>query len=189
MQRKIKINNKEINYKIKKSNRAKRLRVAVYCDASVVVTLPISAEENIVEKFLKDKTTWLLSKIEYFKKYKNNKLSVLSKGDYLEQKDKALDVVYKIVEKYNNKKQFKYNRIAIKNQKTRWGSCSRKGNININYKVIYLSGKIAEYIVVHELCHLKEFNHSSKFWNLVAREIPDYLELKDNLKVKGLIIK
>ncbi|MFH1661706.1 MAG: M48 family metallopeptidase [Candidatus Falkowbacteria bacterium] len=186
MQRKIKINNQEIDYKIKKSKRAKRLRIAVYCDATVVVTLPFLASEKIVEKFLKEKSGWLIKKISYFKKYKNINIPVLTKNDYLKNKNKALIIARNIIKKYNQECKFKFNKITIKNQKTRWGSCSRKGNININYKIIYLPEKIAEYIVVHEICHLIEFNHSRKFWNLVAEIFPDYLDIRRELKKKGL---
>ncbi len=73
------------------------------------------------------------------------------------------------------------------NQRTKWGSCSKKGNLNFNYKIALMPEKIADYIVVHELCHLKEFNHSRKFWNLVVKIIPDYLEIKKELKNKSLI--
>ena len=92
----------------------------------------------------------------------------------------------KKVLKFNKIYKFKYNKINIKNQKTRWGSCSVKGNLNFNYKIALLPEKLAEYIVVHELCHLGEFNHSYKFWKLVEKTIPDYLEIKEDLKKSGL---
>lgn len=183
MSRRIKINDKQIDYKIRKSQRAKRLRVAVYCDASVVVTLPSTADENIVEKFLKEKANWLLEKISYFNDHKNKAFNNLSDDDFFKKKDKAYKIVEDIVKKYNKNNEFRINNIKIKNQKTRWGSCSKKGNININYKIVYLQKKMAEYIVVHELCHLKEFNHSNKFWTLVASKLPDYLDIRKELKI------
>ncbi|MCX6797673.1 MAG: DUF45 domain-containing protein [Candidatus Falkowbacteria bacterium] len=63
---------------------------------------------------------------------------------------------------------------------------SKKGNLNFNYKIALLPSKIVDYIIVHELCHLREFNHSQKFWNLIARAIPDYLEIRSELKRSGL---
>ena len=65
-------------------------------------------------------------------------------------------------------------RLAVRNQRTRWGSCSKQGNINFNYKIALLPERLADYIVVHELCHLGEFNHSQAFWDLVAVAIPDH---------------
>ncbi|MCU0660293.1 MAG: M48 family metallopeptidase [Candidatus Pacebacteria bacterium] len=88
--------------------------------------------------------------------------------------------------KFNKVYKFKFNKVSIKNQKTRWGSCSKRGNLNFNYKIALLPEKLAEYVVVHELCHLGQFNHSQKFWNLVAKTMPDYLDIKEELKRSGL---
>jgi hypothetical protein len=62
----------------------------------------------------------------------------------------------------------------------------RKGNLNFNYKIALLPERLADYIIVHELCHLKEVNHSQKFWNLVAKMMPDYLEIRNELKRSGI---
>lgn len=70
------------------------------------------------------------------------------------------------------------NRIRIKDQKTRWGSCSSKGNVNFNYRIIMAPDEILDYIVVHELSHLKHMNHSKDFWNEVGRILPDYQRLR-----------
>jgi len=77
---------------------------------------------------------------------------------------------------------FKYNRVAIRAQRTRWGSCSSKGNLNFNYKLALLSPELLDYVIVHELCHLGEFNHSDKFWELVSKALPNYREYKDELR-------
>lgn len=74
-------------------------------------------------------------------------------------------------------------KVAIRNQKTRWGSCSSRGNLNFNYKIIFLPVCLMDYIIVHELCHLKELNHSKKFWQLVEKQIPNYRDLIRDLKV------
>lgn len=74
------------------------------------------------------------------------------------------------------------NRITIRNTKSRWGSCSKKGNLNFNYRIVFLPPDLADYLVVHELCHLGEFNHSEKFWKLVSMAILDYKERRKELK-------
>jgi predicted metal-dependent hydrolase len=65
-------------------------------------------------------------------------------------------------------------RISIRNQRSRWGSCSEKGNLNFNFRLLFLPGHLVDYVVVHELCHCREFNHSPAFWGLVVSALPDY---------------
>ncbi|MFT5849892.1 MAG: putative metal-dependent hydrolase [Patiriisocius sp.] len=67
-----------------------------------------------------------------------------------------------------------YNRVAIRNQRRCWGSCTSLGNLNFSYKILFLPEHLQDYIVVHELCHLAELNHGQGFWNLVAQQIPEY---------------
>ena len=83
---------------------------------------------------------------------------------------------------FNKIYKFNINRVAIKNTSTRWGSCSSKKNLNFNYKIIYLKPELADYLIVHELCHLGEFNHSKKFWALVGKTIPNYAKINKELK-------
>ncbi len=82
----------------------------------------------------------------------------------------------------NQAYQYSYGRIAIKNQKRCWGSCSAKGNLNFNYRIIFLPEVLMDYIIVHELCHLKELNHSKEFWKHVERGVPSYQEHRQQLK-------
>ena len=106
--------------------------------------------------------------------------------EYLENKERALDFARGRVAYYNKIYNFNFNKISVKNQKTRWGSCSEKGNLNFNYKIALLPIKIADYIIVHELCHLGELNHSPRFWDLVAKAMPNYLEIRKELRNKRL---
>ena len=76
-------------------------------------------------------------------------------------------------------------RVAVRDQKTRWGSCSRKGNVNFNWKLIMAPPQALDYVVIHELCHLYEFNHSPRFWALVERQMPEYAVWKKWLKTHG----
>ena len=78
-----------------------------------------------------------------------------------------------------------YGRVTVRNQRTRWGSCSAKGNLNLNWRLILAPEKCLEYGVIHELCHRREFNHSARFWDLVQRQMRDYQVWKDYLKKNG----
>lgn len=171
MEKKIKLFNKDFVYRLKTSHRAKRMRLAIYCDSSFVVTRPAGLSEDAVENFILQKSKWIISKLDYFKQFQI--IATSRAGRYADNKNKALLFVKNKVNEMNKLYNFKYKEIFIKRQKTRWGSCSKKRNLNFNYKIIFLPEDLAEYIVAHELCHLQEFNHSKKFWNLVAKAIPD----------------
>jgi predicted metal-dependent hydrolase len=97
-----------------------------------------------------------------------------NRRQYLKVKEEARQLVHERVRHFNQAYGFPVGRIFIKNHRSRWGSCSQKGNLNFNYKIVFLPAELADYIVVHELCHLREFNHSPRFWRLVEEVIPDH---------------
>lgn len=103
-------------------------------------------------------------------------------GQYIREKQKAFNIAKERLEHFNKFYNYKWSKIVIRNQKTRWGSCSKKGNLNFNYKIVLLPPETVDYIIVHELCHLREFNHSQNFWALVAQTIPNYKIIKQKLK-------
>lgn len=163
--------------------------MAVYCDGSFVVTVPEDIHVSSIDRYLIEKSKWVVSKLDFFEKINKRQKLYLGDNGYLVHKDKALEVVKKRLVELNNKHYgFKFNQVAIKNQKTRWGSCSKKRNLNFNYKILFLSPRMRDYIIVHELCHLREFNHSNKFWRLVAKAVPNYVDIAEELKLKGLMI-
>jgi len=104
------------------------------------------------------------------------------KRNYRKYKEEARDIVHQKVREWNTYYNLPVKKIYIKNQKTRWGSCSSKGNLNFNYRIVYLPPPLQDYLIVHELCHLKEFNHSRAFWALVSETIPHYSRLRSELK-------
>ena len=101
---------------------------------------------------------------------------------YVLHKETARVFVQERIEIINAHYNHSFNRIAIRDQKTRWGSCSAKGNLNFNYRIQFLPLHLADYIVAHELCHLKEFNHGAGFWALVEEAIPEYRAHKAELQ-------
>lgn len=178
------LHNRQVEYTLKKSARARRLRVAVYCNASVVVTAPLDLGEYKIERFLKEKSSWLLDKLDYFLRLGKTVRIGGGRREYKKYREQAREFVQMKVEKINAIYKFAFGKISIKNHKTRWGSCSKKRNLNFNYKIMFLPERLAEYIVAHELCHLREFNHSRKFWNLLAQAVPDYRDRIRELKSK-----
>lgn len=93
--------------------------------------------------------------------------------NYLACKARARKIVQERLRFFNQTYQVEFVRISIKDLKSRWGSCSDKKNLNFHYKVLFLPEELVDYIVVHELCHLIEMNHSHRFWQLVRQTIPD----------------
>ena len=120
---------------------------------------------NFSVLFINDKL--VISKPENFKKKKED----IFEEWLLEQAEKYIPARVNFLAKKNN---FEFNKIKIKNQKTRWGSCSSKKNLSFNYKLMRFNKKVIDYVIIHELCHLKEMNHSIKFWKLVEDVMPDY---------------
>ncbi|MDZ4284315.1 MAG: M48 family metallopeptidase [Patescibacteria group bacterium] len=96
-------------------------------------------------------------------------------------KEAARAFVHARLAAFNAHYGFAYNRVAIKNQRSCWGSCSERRNLNFNYRVLFLPPLIADYIIVHELCHLAELNHSPRFWSLVAQICPQYKNRRKEL--------
>ena len=95
--------------------------------------------------------------------------------------EKAAEYIPNRVKELSQLHNFKYNSIKIKNLSSRWGSCSAKKNLSFNLKLMYFNYQVIDYVIVHELCHLKELNHSKKFWKLVEDIIPNYKEYKIQL--------
>lgn len=103
--------------------------------------------------------------------------------EYQAHKEKARDLVIARLAHFNAHPAygFTYGRISIKNTKSRWGSCSKKGNLNFSYKLALIAPDLADYVIVHELCHIGEFNHSRAFWDLVAKAMPDWMERRKRM--------
>lgn len=107
------------------------------------------------------------------KKPRRKRASSVTKH-YVAHKEEAREFVLERLAHFNQHYNVKWNRVAIRNQRRCWGSCSAKGNLNFNYKIQYLPAELADYIIVHELCHLVHLHHGQTFWDLVAEKIPDY---------------
>lgn len=145
------------------------------------MTSPLRGDEFRIHKFVADKAGWILRKVNFFKEESTRPTHILSRGDFAKHKKEALMLVHERLAHFNQFYGFSYRNVTVRNQKSRWGSCSKKGNLSFSYKILFLSPEERDYIIVHELCHLKEFNHSKKFWALVAETIPKYRQVRKSL--------
>ena len=106
---------------------------------------------------------------------------------YVANKEAARQLTHERLLHFNQHYNLAWNRVAIRNQRRCWGSCSAKGNLNFSYKLLLLPPHLCDYIIVHELCHLKELNHGPQFWKLVAETVPDYkLRIKELKQIERL---
>lgn len=102
---------------------------------------------------------------------------------YLTHKEAARALVHTRLSYWNQYYGFTYHRVAIRNQRRCWGSCTAKANLNFSYKLLFLPPVLADYIIVHELCHLGELNHSPQFWALVERVMPEYRQYAGQMRM------
>ena len=171
-------------------SKRKTLAIEIRPDMRVVVRAPEKIPQNEIMKFVEEKQNWIKKHLVqmYFKAEeikKQKKEPALTNADIEKLCQKALSVIPDKVKYYAEIMGVTYGRITIRNQKTRWGSCSSKGNLNFNCLLMLMPDKVLDYVVVNELCHLKQMNHSKKFWKEVERYMPDYKNYKKWLNENG----
>jgi predicted metal-dependent hydrolase len=185
-QESIMLGNKLLSYTLTRNPKARHLRISIKYAGALHVTSPLRLSQEKIEHFILEKESWILPKIDYFKSLPKQPTPQESQVDYETHKEQARILVHKKIASLNAHYNFSYNTIRIKNHSTLWGSCSRKRNLNFNYRIVYLKEKFVDYIIVHELCHLQEFNHSSDFWELVAKVIPNHKAIRKELRILGI---
>lgn len=172
-----------------RSNR-KSIEIQVCSDGHVRVRAPYLMSDGEIAAFLREKSQWIEKHLrivqdEQGRRKKEAPIQKLSLEELQELAEQALKVIPVKVRYYAEKIGVNYGRITIRNQKTRWGSCSAKGNLNFNCLLMLTPDEVQNYVVIHELFHRKEMNHSSKFWAEVAKTMPDYENYRNWLKENG----
>lgn len=162
--------------------RSRHLRLNVGVDGRILLTRPFWVSLKAAKSFLQEKKPWLEKQLEKQAKRGPSLLAQGSKEEYALYKDRAYKIIKERLDFFNKKYNFRINRITIRNQRSRWGSCSKMGNLNFNYRAVFLSSSLLDYLVVHELCHLGELNHGPNFWKLVSESLPDYRLLRQELR-------
>lgn len=159
-----------------RSNR-KSIAIQVNPDLTVTVRAPMRAKMRDIKRIVLEKEPWINKQIEKFQNSASNSNSLsnsISDEEIRELSKQAHKYIPQRVEYFAPIVGVDYGRISIRNQKTRWGSCSSKGNLNFNCRLMLAPPEVIDYVVVHELCHRKEMNHSKAFWHEVEKVLPDY---------------
>lgn len=167
---------------IQKRRGTRSLRLTVRHDGSVLLTVPRSLSLGAAKKFLLSKRDWIQDACKRALGRPPRLLNQGGQDEYMAHKEAARQCITDRVKYFQALYGVTYRRLAIRNQKSRFGSCSAQGNLNFNYRLLFLPPHLRDYVVVHELCHLKELNHSARFWALVAETIPDYQRQKRELQ-------
>lgn len=153
----------------------------------VIIRAPDKMKQDEIEKFVESKRSWVEKHLKYLaeKHDKLQKIEPYSEEEFKAFTEKAKQIISPKVEFYARKIGVTYNRITIRCQRTRWGSCSSKGNLNFNCLLVLLPDEIIDSVIVHELCHRKQMNHSAKFYAEIEKVFPDYKRCRELLKRNG----
>ncbi len=172
-----------IEYQILRSSR-KTLSLEVKRDGTVIARAPQRLPESAIERFVGEKEPVLRRQIEKMHRI-NDTVQKLTEEELTELTQRARTVIPDRVAFYADRMGVPYGRITIRRQKTRWGSCSENGNLSFNCLLMLAPPEVLDYVVVHELCHLKEMNHSRAYWDEVEQVLPDYRKPKKWMKENG----
>ncbi|MFZ2299859.1 MAG: SprT family zinc-dependent metalloprotease [Candidatus Moraniibacteriota bacterium] len=171
-----------MNVTIRRHRQAKHLRIIVRGDGNVTLTLPLFVSVRRGRQFLESKEQWIREKIRDLAMRPDTILRRGSAREYRDSRETARRFVEERLSYFQKFYKVIWKQVSIRNQKTRWGSCSRASRLSFNYRLLSLPPHLADYVIVHEMCHLSELNHSPKFWALVACTFPDYRALRRDLR-------
>jgi len=168
-----------MNYRLIRSGR-KTVSLQITPEGEVLVRCPNRMKKADIDAFVDAHKAWIqkhLSKQTFSPQLTEQEVKTLAQ--------QAAEKIPAVVKLYASAIGVSYGRITIRSQRTRWGSCSGKGNLNFNCLLMLVPESVLHYVVVHELCHRIEMNHSARFWALVEAVLPDYRVRRQWLKENG----
>lgn len=170
----------KISYRLVRGDR-KTIAIQIQPNGDLIVRAPRRMSASAIDQFVSSKRGWIEKHLpkpgEVLARFTEEEIQTLGQ--------QALSVIPKRVEHFAPLVGVSYGNITIRSQRTRWGSCSSRGNLNFNCLLMLVPEKVRDYVVVHELCHRKEMNHSPRFWAEVEKILPDYRESRRWLKENG----
>ena len=168
-----------MEYKVIKSRR-KTLIITVERDGTILVKAPLRMSDEMIESYCMRNTEWIAAKR---REHKRNAACGTPPTDeeIVQLKKQAAQVMGEKTEFYAQKMGVKYKSVKITSAKKRWGSCKKDGSLCYSYRTMLLSDRCRDYVVVHELSHLKQFNHSKEFYREIEKILPEYREAEKEL--------
>lgn len=157
--------------------RTKRRTVGIYItkNGTVVVRAPAGLRLGLIDKFVEEKKDWINTHLRrYEKEHADCQQITLNKEQVAQAKVNAKTYFQKRCAYFAPLLGVTYEKVKVNGAKTRWGSCNAQGDINFTYRLFFLPQELSDYVVVHELAHRKQMNHSKAFWNIVEKAMPDY---------------
>lgn len=174
-----------MEYRVIYSGR-KTICIQITEDAEILVRAPYGCKKAAIEKFLNEKENWIRKKMTgRLAEQKRERQKPYTQEEKERLVREAADKIAERTEHYSQIMGVTFTRITIREQKTRWGSCSSKGSLNFNWRLILAPGKVLDYVVIHELAHRKEMNHSPRFYQIIEGMMPDYKVYQTWLREHG----
>ncbi len=170
-----------------RSTRAKHINITVKPFKMVRVAVPKGVSFKKALQVAESKSSWITKQINRTKKLEADHKAFIGKSEPIDKKD-AKQKIIKRLNELSEKHDIPYNRVFIRNQKTRWGSCSSKKNISLNMKIVRLPKKLMDYVIIHELVHIRHGNHSKKYWEALNRLTGDARSLNKELDAKKALL-
>lgn len=187
-ERKSEMKQEDLNIKVVRSGR-RTISLQIDENLNITVRAPYRVPDSEIRSFVEEKSSWITKHIKLIKERQKNAaedpVERLTAEEIRKLAEEALKYIPQRTSFYASLVKVNYGRITIRNQKSRWGSCSSKGNLNFNCLLMLMPPEVIDYVVVHELCHRLEMNHSERFWKEVERVLPDYKLRKKWLRENG----
>ncbi len=166
-------------------SRRKTVAIQITREANVQVRAPYGCPRSFIDSFLLERQEWILSLLEKAASSPQKTRPEIPEAKRRQYIETARAVFTQKAAYYARIMDVTYRRISIREQKTRWGSCSSGGNLNFNWRLIFAPEPVLDYVVVHELAHRREMNHSRAFYRIVESVLPDYKESRKWLRDHG----
>ena len=171
----------ELTYTIRRSARSRRLSVSIRDDGAIIVTAPTRVSDQLIRRFIDQQANWIINALTRINQRVKPTVLTATARERTQLSATARQLVGERLHYWNTFYNYRIGAIKIRDQKSRWGSCNKKGDLSFNYRLALLPTDLADYVIVHELCHIGHFDHSQKFWQSIARTLPNWHDRRRRL--------